>query len=310
MKDSNLSPEEANKVVIEVTDLNQEKSYLEALDKMILLTQDIIDAAFKKVVFTVDFPNPKIDPEDWWNSLSKDWKDCYTRLKKVLVQCVLINAIMILFLSCSFAQTNTKKAMSMETLFAELIAVKGNEYLKKEYQLREFGGDAVAMLQTKLSDQDSFTRFYARMMINWISGRSPKNQEALSYLDSLPVRLARTPITSPSPMGAMSYLNLHFQSSVTDILAVHLIKLPDFPHWRIATILFYLESQKSPEVTDILLRFVNETSNDDYRNVALNTIDATNDPNLKSKLLQEELRLKALEKELPESLKSRLLNLN
>lgn len=40
-KKDDLAMEEANKVVIEVTDLNQEKSYLEALDKMIVLTQDI-----------------------------------------------------------------------------------------------------------------------------------------------------------------------------------------------------------------------------------------------------------------------------
>ncbi len=40
-KKDKLALEEANKVVIEVTNLNQEKSYLEALDKMVVLTQNL-----------------------------------------------------------------------------------------------------------------------------------------------------------------------------------------------------------------------------------------------------------------------------
>jgi len=226
------------------------------------------------------------------------------RLKKAIIKWLLIHSVIISTLPCCFVQANNQKGQNMP--IDSLLVVTGQEYIKKETQLRQGGNHAISALKARLSDKDAFTRFYANTLINWMEGRSPNNDKALGYLDNLPAKLAKTPITSPSPSGAAAYLSLHYQSSVADILTIHLIKLPDLPPWRTASILLYLEEQKLKEVTDLLLRFISETKNDDYVDVVLSTIDATNDPLLGAKILQEEIRLKSLNLRLPLSLKKRL----
>lgn len=228
---------------------------------------------------------------------------------KVVLQWLIVNTIIFLVLPYSFAQTNNKKVhdMSMESLFDKLIKTTDKEYLENEIQFRQGGSNVITVLKTKLNDKDSFTRIYANTMIKWIQGNSSNNDEALSYLDKLPGMFPGSILPPiPSPTGAAETLNLRYQSSVTNILAVHLIKLPNLQHWRVMAILFYLEIQKVPEITDILLRFISETSNEEYKEIALRTIDATKDPKLEFKILQEEARLKLFDMNLPDSIKSRL----
>lgn len=230
------------------------------------------------------------------------------KLRKTIIKCLLVTGMIFSILSNSFAQTNNIKVqdMSMEQLIDSLAKATGEEYIEKEAQLRQGGATSISALKEKLNDNDSFTRIYANTMIEWIEGRSPNNNTAINHLDNLPEKISRTPRLSPSPMGTADYLSLHFQESVTKILAIHLIKLPDLPYWRTAAILLYLEQQKPQEITDILLRFITETSDDDFRDTALSTIDVINDPHLKSKILEEQARLKSLGLSLPQSLKKRL----
>lgn len=194
----------------------------------------------------------------------------------------------------------------MENLFDSLLKVTGEKYLEKEQQLLIGGEKSISVLKLNLNSNDSFTRIYAKTMLEWMEGYSPNNNAAISYLDTLLENISGTAITSPSPVGAASYLSLHFHASVTNILAVHLIKLPDLPYWRIATVLIYLEEQKPQEITEILLRFITESSDDELVDTALDAIDAINDPQLDSKILQEEIRLKLQDLSLPVSLKNRL----
>lgn len=199
-----------------------------------------------------------------------------------------------------------QEVLSMKKLIDRLLVTSGQEYLDKEKLLRQGGDEAISALKTRLKDKDVFTRFYARTMLNWIEGRAPFNDKALDFLDTLPEKIKRTPIPNPSPTGTAHALNLYYQSTLTDILAVHLIKRPDFPYWRTTTILFYLEKQKSSEVTDILLRFITETKKEYFRELTLSIIDATKDPKLHAKIGQEQKRLKSLGLSLPLSLKKRL----
>ena len=230
------------------------------------------------------------------------------RPHKILIECLLITGVIISTLSCCYAQENNQKvqAMTMENLIDRLLTASNDEYLDQEMKLRQGGAEAVLQLKARLNDNDVFIRTYARTMINWIEGRSPNNDAALTYLDQLPEKIAKTPRKTPSPIGTASYLSLHFQASVADILAVHLIKRPNLPYWRTAAILYYLEAQKTHEINGILLRFISDTPNDDFRDFTLKIIDAIKDPQLDLKILQEEKRLKSLNLSLPDSLKSRL----
>jgi len=229
------------------------------------------------------------------------------RFRKFNVKWLLLNSVNMLILPCCIVQANNLKGqdMSMDSLIDSLLVVTGQDYIDKEIQLRQSGSQAISALKTRLNGKDVFARFYSKTIISWMEGLSPNNDAALKYLEELPTKLAMTPVTNPPPSGVAAYLTLHFQSSVSGILAVHLIKLPELPHWHTAAILLYLEELKSQEVTGILLRFVSETTNDDYKDVVLSTIDATSDPQLDSKILQEEIRLKSLNLNLPLSLKGR-----
>ena len=212
---------------------------------------------------------------------------------KILIKCLIILGAIVSTLSCSYAQKNNQKVqdMNMENLIDSLLAASNDEYLDQEMKLRQSGADAVLHLKSRLNNNDVFIKIYARTMINWMEGHSPNNDAALIYLDKLPEKISNSPRKSPSPIGTASYLSLHFQESVTDILAIHLIKRPNMPDWRAAAILYYLEAQKTQEITSILLRFISDTHNDDFRDFTLKIVDAIKDPQLDVKILQEEERL-------------------
>ncbi len=69
-----------------------------------------IDAAFKKVVFTIDFPDPKIDPKDWWNALSKDWQQSF--LHEVYIESLFFDASL-------FSSINIKEAVNKTIALTE-----------------------------------------------------------------------------------------------------------------------------------------------------------------------------------------------
>lgn len=233
-------------------------------------------------------------------------------MKKVVIKSTInflfATSLILLAVTCSYAQTKVQEAkkMTMQREFEKLLVISGEEYQQNETQFRQGGAAAVAELNTRLNDSDTFTRLYAKTLLNWIQGHSPNNDAAIQYFETLPAALERTPIPSPSPLGAASYLSMHYQSTVIDLMSIHLIKRPDFPYWRTAAILFYLEEQKRPEVIDLLLRFVSETSNNELKDFALNAIDASQDPQLDTKILAEEARLKSKKLKLPEELKARI----
>lgn len=197
--------------------------------------------------------------------------------------------------------------MSTEKLFDNVLIVSGHEYLQVEQQLIESGNAAKLVLTSKLNEEDAFSRIYAKTMLNWIEGRSPNNDIALQHLATLPEKLSHTPIPNPSPLGTASYIKLHYSSSVTDILGIRIIKLPDLPDWYVKTVLLYLLDVKPDEASDLLVRFSLVTHNKDWRSAALEILDNLQDSNLTEKIRQEEIRLKKADLTLPEFLSSRMV---
>jgi hypothetical protein len=190
-------------------------------------------------------------------------------------------------------------AKTMDTLFAEAIAGRGKDYLKAEKALRDGGLAAVPALRRGLNHADPMGQFLASCLLDWVEGRAPENQEALDYLETLPAKVARTQVKIPSPQGAASYLSLHFGPRVANILALRLVKGIDWPHWRIMGVLFYLREQKQPSTTTAVLRFASEIQNREWRDAAIDTIKALNDPQLRAKVAAERLRFQAQMKILP-----------
>ena len=121
-----------------------------------------------------------------------------------------------------------------------------------------------------------------------------KSPTTSSYSPTI-LRLSRTPITVPWPDGVGAYLTQHFEGRVADFLAVRLVKGTDWEEWRVAGVLYYyLKEQARPSTTEPVLRFAVETKNDEWRGWAIETIQASRDPDLKNKLDVERRRTQAL----------------
>jgi hypothetical protein len=190
----------------------------------------------------------------------------------------------------------------METLFEKASASRGLEYLRQEMELRQQGQAAEAVLRDSLQRRDPIDRLLAQVLLNWTGAQGADYQAALDYLDYLPARLARTPITSPSPSGIAAYLRLHFESRVADLLALRLVKGSDWPRWRMMGVLFYLEERKLPATTEALIRFAEEARDPEWASKAVQVIRAVEDPELRAKIAAERKRAEAVGRPFPSAL--------
>jgi hypothetical protein len=195
----------------------------------------------------------------------------------------------------------------MELLFETALNATGSEYLAAENELRREGPGVEPVLRRHLQHPDPAARLLAQVLLDGRGARAADDQSAWEYLEYLPARLARTPITAPSPTGIADYLQLHYGPRVANLLALHLLKFPNWPRWRVLGVLFYLREQKQASVTAALLRYAAETSNAEGAMEAVRAIQAAADPDLPVKLAAERDRLKTLRKPISPALAS-LLN--
>jgi hypothetical protein len=178
--------------------------------------------------------------------------------------------------------------MTMEKLFETALQAQGPEYLRSEAALLGGGEAARKALQLHLNDLDPLVRLLAGLLIDWQQARPGAHQAALDYLDRIGPALARTAAGSPSPVGVANDLTLRFGASVVDLLAVRLIKSPEWPRWRMFGVLLYLNEHKLALATAPLLRFAAESADEEARELALETVRATPDPDLAAKVAAEE----------------------
>ncbi len=225
-------------------------------------------------------------------------------LRNVYAKFAITTFFLVIALSACHVQNNEKKVkpMSMETLFENLLTATGEHYLDQESQLLKGGEDAIAVLTSKLQHNDTYTRIYAKTMLDWLEGKSPNINIALDYLEALPGELAYTALGSPSALPTSSYLDYHYTNTVTNILGIRIIKLPELPRWYVLAVIFHIKSQTPPKATNLLLRFAIETNNEEWRNAALEAITEIQDPQLNVKIAEEKSRLASSGRGLPEFL--------
>ena len=190
----------------------------------------------------------------------------------------------------------------MDEVVAQAAASSGRAYVALEEQLRAGGQEATDPLRRRLADPDPVNQLMARVLLAWIAGQAPECSEALEYLQALERRLAKTPVGSPPPVAVATELDDRFGPRVAECLALRLVKELDWPHWRVMGVLFYLRDQQVAETTSALLRFGTLTSNDAWRQAAVEAIQAIQDPDLRRKLDLERQRLTAAGQSLPAAL--------
>jgi hypothetical protein len=212
--------------------------------------------------------------------------------------------VRLLFAACILCEAQVPEAGSkMDTLIDKALNSNGREYFESESAYRLAGGSPALPGAPSANNLDPLSALILHVLGQWRQPEAQEFDQALEYLDRLPARLAETPITSPSPAGIAGYLSMHFGSRVADLMAVHLIKQTDWPRWRVSGILLYLREQPRPSITAALIRFVSETQDKKWIEVALETIRAANDPDLAAKVYAEERHAAKEHRTLPPALK-------
>ena len=142
----------------------------------------------------------------------------------------------------------------MQELFDKAVNSTGQQYLDAEQALLSAGAPVTGVLQQNLQNPDPVASLIARVLLDWKQGRGEEFNRANEYLNGLPNRLARTPITAPPPVGVAGYLSQNFGPRVAEFLAVRLLKEGGWPGWRTAGVLLYLRQQAVPSTTAALIR--------------------------------------------------------
>jgi hypothetical protein len=212
--------------------------------------------------------------------------------------------VRLLFAACILCEAQVPEAGSkMETLVDKALNGRGREYFEAERAYR-LAGDLSALPQApSAANMDPLSTLILQVLRQWKQPEAKEFDQALEYLDTLPSRIAKTPITSPSPSGIAGYLSMHFGWRVADLMAVHLIKQTDWPQWRVSGVLLYLREQARPSITAALIRFASETQDKRWIAVALETIRAAKDPDLPAKVYAEERHAAKESRPLPPALK-------
>jgi hypothetical protein len=190
----------------------------------------------------------------------------------------------------------------MDALFEKAVASKGQDYLDAEEMLLGGGEPAKATLRRNLNHPDPSVRLMAKVLLEWMEGRTPEYRAVLDYLEGLPIRLAETPRTEPDPSATAAYLTMHFADRVADFLALRLSKATDWPEWKVLAVLFYLSEQAPTSTTAILIRFASETLSPGWREAAIEALKARRDPDLRAKVAAERVRSEKLRKAFPKAL--------
>lgn len=190
----------------------------------------------------------------------------------------------------------------MENTFERAVSNYGVDYVRAENLLRSGGEDAKTTLRSNLVNPDPIAQLLARVLLELIEGTKPEDQKALDYLDNLPRRLARTPVTMPPPTGVATELKERFGDRAAEFLSMRLVKGTDWPRWRALGVILYLQDQRLTTTTAPLIRFAADTKDDSLRKAAIDAIKKIHDPDLQKKVAAERQRLEPQKRLLPPAL--------
>ncbi len=175
----------------------------------------------------------------------------------------------------------------MNDLVTVAVRNVGGVYLNAEQQLRRDRANARPALTQAASAPEPARRLLGQVLLSWHGETGKLYDQAIAYLDRLPKRLERTPMPSPSPLGAMSYLDKHYQDRVVPVLSLRLLKEPDWPDWRAFAVLLYLGKHGTSDTLPVLVRYAAATPNPERREDAIKALQSIGGPQLKPSLEAE-----------------------
>jgi hypothetical protein len=182
-------------------------------------------------------------------------------------------------------------ASEMDDLFERALVTTDEAYLRAERRLRAEEAEGLGALRQNLEHADPLGRLIARVTVDWAEASGDDFEKAGQYLDALPAYYSRTAARVPPVGGVEHMLTTRFDGRLGEFLALRLVKETTWPHWRVMTVLAYLDRHKNPATTDALIRFAVQTPDERWRTAAIDVLKNMGDPALGTKLAAERQRL-------------------
>lgn len=177
----------------------------------------------------------------------------------------------------------------MQDTLDRALAKTGAEYVAAERDLAgAFRSGASAPVM-----RDPVAQLVVTAARNWNGELGADYAGALEYLDNIERWVKGTAVGTPPPEAVATYLERHYANRVAGLMALRLLKQPEWPRWKITGVLLYLRKEGSGEGLPALLRFVHATPSAEYRKMALEAIMAARDASLDDKIAAEKAALEA-----------------
>lgn len=174
-------------------------------------------------------------------------------------------------------------------LFDEAVLATGQAYLDTEAALRAVGDQLAPVLAARQRVADPIAQLLADVLTQAAAGKAAAQLGAIKYLDEIGEKMRPTALGKPSPIGVAKYLAKHFADGVVELLALRLSKETDWPYWREAGVLLYLDlhAASHPLITVPLVRFAVRSSHGDLREQVVTSLEKQEDAVLLDRLRQE-----------------------
>jgi len=144
----------------------------------------------------------------------------------------------------------------MKTLFQQAVDGYGKAYLDTESAIIAQGETATKFLAGKLSDSSlpPFTVFIATTLADSIENTGEVLKTANMAITEKVDRAARSPLGNPRP-DAIAGVWAAFGDKLTNIVALHLVKNLQWPHWKSLAAIIYLGYYADASVLPALDQF-------------------------------------------------------
>jgi hypothetical protein len=162
----------------------------------------------------------------------------------------------------------------IDKVYEQALIASGYQYLEREAELRERSSEALPFLRRRQAEaQDSFDRFAAATLADWIQGKPREEYGAvMAELQAIDERLKPTPAGGIRADVAESTMTRMAGDRLTDILALRLAANALTPPWKERGALNYLFRHAKPSTLPALQSYAQRTQDPTARSFALKTV--------------------------------------
>lgn len=145
----------------------------------------------------------------------------------------------------------------LNTLFQQAVNGYDKAFLDAESAITAEGETATQFLSTKQADASlsDFEHFIAATLADSIAGAGTKYAAAVTAIQAKQKRARQTPVGTPVPDTIAGLYSIQ-GADITDLVALHLVKERQWPHWMSMAAIIYLGYYAGPSVLPAFDQFM------------------------------------------------------